>query len=164
MGVLGQQKDQGSAVWFDWNKAERRVGIYYFYVVDPDFGPGFIKICTYFPYPAKVWVNGHEWAKRQADRDTALSNGFAACADPEELQMTCDRFCAEDVQGFFDRWIVVIPTPLSGAETQPRATGGNSRCVKSRCRWCSMIPAGPAGSSKPSSPTTSPSDDPRPSQ
>ena len=30
--------------------------------------PGFIKICTYFPYPAKVWLNGHEWAKRHADR------------------------------------------------------------------------------------------------
>ena len=59
----------GGGVWFDSTKAERRVGIYYFYVLDPEFGAGFIKICTYFPYPAKVWVNGHEWAKRQADRD-----------------------------------------------------------------------------------------------
>ena len=31
------------------SRSERRVGIYYFYVLDPDFGPGFIKICTYFP-------------------------------------------------------------------------------------------------------------------
>ena len=50
------------------SKSERRVGTYYFYILDPEFGPGFIKICTYFPYPAKVWVNGHEWAKRQARR------------------------------------------------------------------------------------------------
>jgi hypothetical protein len=21
---------------------------------------------SYFPYPAKIWINGHEWAKRQA--------------------------------------------------------------------------------------------------
>ena len=27
--------------------------MYYFYILDPEFGPGFIKICTYFPYPAK---------------------------------------------------------------------------------------------------------------
>ncbi len=54
-------------VSFDFTKSSRRVGTYYFYVLDPDFGVGFIKICTYFPYPAKVWVNGHEWAKRQAD-------------------------------------------------------------------------------------------------
>ena len=37
-------------------------------MLDADFGPGFIKLCTCFPYPAKVWANGHEWAKRQADR------------------------------------------------------------------------------------------------
>ena len=54
-----------------------------FYVLDAEFGPGFIKICTYFPYPGKVWLNGHEWAKRQARRVglafTELSNGFASC-------------------------------------------------------------------------------------
>jgi hypothetical protein len=48
----------------DFVKEERRVGMYYFYLLDAEFGPGFIKICTYFPYPAKVWLNGHEWAKR----------------------------------------------------------------------------------------------------
>jgi len=51
---------------FDFVKEERRVGIYYFYILDAEFGPTFIKVCTYFPYPTKVWCNGHEWAKRQA--------------------------------------------------------------------------------------------------
>jgi hypothetical protein len=117
--VFSATKKTGNTVgvWFDWNKTERRVGIYYFYVLDPDFGPGFIKICTYFPYPAKVWINGHEWAKRQADHHgigyTALTNGFATCAQPERLQAICDRFGADDVQGFFDRWISMIPTPLT---------------------------------------------------
>jgi hypothetical protein len=110
------KKTAGSAVWFDWNKTERRVGIYYFYVLDAHFGAGFIKICTYFPYPAKVWLNGHEWAKRQADHErlsfTALANGFATCEDPGRLQAICDRFGPGDVQGFFDRWIGAIPTPL----------------------------------------------------
>ena len=91
--------------------------IYYFYVLDPEFGPGFIKICTYFPYPAKVWLNGHEWAKRQADHAgigyTALANGFATCDHPDGLQAICDRFGPADVQGFFDRWIDVIPTPFT---------------------------------------------------
>ena len=48
---------------FDFEKEERRVGVYYFYLLDPDFGPGFIKICAHFPYPAKVWLNGHEWGE-----------------------------------------------------------------------------------------------------
>ena len=47
------------------------------------------------PYPIKVWVNGHEWAKRQATAAgigfTALSNGFATCDDPTGLQEICDR-------------------------------------------------------------------------
>jgi len=45
---------------------EVRITCYYFYLWDEDFGPGLVKICAYFPYPAKIWVNGHEWAKRQA--------------------------------------------------------------------------------------------------
>ena len=54
--------------WFSFFKADRRVTCLYFYVWDADFGPAFIKICAYFPYPIKVWLNGHEWAKRQATR------------------------------------------------------------------------------------------------
>jgi len=112
------------AVCFEFFREERRVGVYYFYIRDPDFGPGFIKICTYFPYPAKVWLNGHEWAKRQADLAgldyTALSNGFAACLEPERLQALCDSFAPEHVQGFFDRWITSIPTPFTQAD---RAAG-----------------------------------------
>ena len=97
--------------------ATRRVGAYYFYILDPDFGLAFIKICTYGPWFSRVWVNGHEWAKRQAAkagiRFTALSNGFASCDQPERLQAVCDSFGPGHVQGFFDRWIAQIPTPLS---------------------------------------------------
>jgi hypothetical protein len=112
------------AVCFEFFKEERRVGVYYFYICDPDFGPGFIKICTYFPYPAKVWLNGHEWAKRQADHAgieyRALSNGFAACDQPEALQAICDSFGPEHVQWFFDRWMTNIPTPFT---REDRAAG-----------------------------------------
>jgi hypothetical protein len=115
---------QPGVVNFEFFREQRRVGVYYFYIHDRDFGPGFIKICTYFPYPAKVWLNGHEWAKRQADRAgisfAALSNGFAACPQPERLQALCDSFGPPHVQAFFDRWIDVIPTPLSDAD---RAAG-----------------------------------------
>jgi hypothetical protein len=112
------------AVWFEFFKERRRVGAFYFYFLDPEFGPGFVKICTYFPYPARVWINGHEWSKRQAQRAgidfVALSNGFAACADPERLQAICDRLGPVDVQAFFDRALSQIPTPLTSAD---RAAG-----------------------------------------
>jgi hypothetical protein len=118
------RSDTPGVVCYAFDKSERRVGTYYFYVLDPEFGPGFIKICTYFPYPAKVWCNGHEWAKHQAEREgiehTALANGFATCAEPARLQAICDRFGPADVQGFFDRWIARIPTPFTAED---RAAG-----------------------------------------
>jgi hypothetical protein len=75
--------------WFAFTKADRRVSCYYSYLWDEEFGPAFIKVRAYFPDPAKIWVNGHEWAKRQAARTgigfTELSNGFAATDDPARV-------------------------------------------------------------------------------
>src|SRR5260370_27226017 len=51
---------------FSFAKAERRVTCYYFYVWDERRGPGFIKVCAYFPYPVKVWLNGPEHSRRAA--------------------------------------------------------------------------------------------------
>ena len=113
-----------TAVWFTFHKADRRVTCFYFYLWDDEFGPAFIKICAYFPYPVKVWVNGHEWAKRQAGQAgigfTELSNGFATCDDPAGLQAICDRLGPDDIDAFFDRWMSVLPLPLTDAD---RAAG-----------------------------------------
>jgi hypothetical protein len=112
----------GPDPWFDWHKAERRVSCFYFYIYDGDFGPCFIKICSYMPWPAKLWCNGHEWAKRQARRARIdfrdLSNGFASCERPERLQAVCDSLGPGEVQGLFERWICRIPTPLSPADRE----------------------------------------------
>jgi hypothetical protein len=96
------------------------VSVFYVYIFDEQMGGGFIKICSYFPYPVKVWVNGHEWAKRQAAAAgigfTALSNGFASAEDPAALQDICDRFGPGTVQVWFERWMARIPLPLDDAD------------------------------------------------
>lgn len=129
------QRNNGDAVWFSFTKADRRVTCFYFYLWDADFGPAFIKVCAYFPYPVKVWVNGHEWAKRQAVRAgigfTELSNGFATCDDPERLQAICDRLGPGTITVFFERWMSIVPLPLTDAD-RPQGTGGNCRCGRSR--------------------------------
>jgi hypothetical protein len=61
-----RRKQPGARPNFEFFKEDRRVGVYYFYILDPEFGVGFIKLCTYCPWPGKVWLNGHEWVKRQA--------------------------------------------------------------------------------------------------
>jgi hypothetical protein len=124
MGYQRGKDTHGKAVNFGFDKADRAVTVYYFYVLDADFGPGFIKLCSYFPYPAKVWLNGHEWAKRQAAKAglavTELANGFAACEQPERLRAICDLLGPVQIQGFFDRWISQLPTPLTATD---RAAG-----------------------------------------
>jgi hypothetical protein len=114
------QRNQGNAVWFSFYKADRRVTCFYFYLWDEDFGPAFIKVCAYFPYPIKVWVNGHEWAKRQAVHAgigfTELSNGFATCDDPVGLQAICDRLGPGTIGVFFERWMSILPLPLTPAD------------------------------------------------
>ena len=113
---------QPGAVCFGFRKADRRVTVYYFYIWDSEFGPGFIKLCSYFPYPAKVWLNGHEWAKQQAEAEglafIELANGFSTCSHPARLQAICDRLGPEQIQAFFDRWMDVIPTPLGPPERE----------------------------------------------
>jgi hypothetical protein len=110
----------GQAPRFSFTRAERRTTCYYFYVWDAEFGPAFIKICAYFPYPVKIWVNGHEWAKRQATKAgigfTELSNGFATCEDPTRLQAICDQLGPDQIQAFADRWLQQLPTPFTPAD------------------------------------------------
>jgi hypothetical protein len=111
-----QREGSTGAPQYSFHKADRRVTCYYFYLWDEQFGPSFIKVCAYFPYPVKVWVNGHEWAKRQAThagiRFTELSNGFATCDDPAGLQEICDQLGPAQIQAFFDRWMAHLPLPL----------------------------------------------------
>lgn len=112
--------DPGKPPQFSFAKEQRRVSVFYVYIWDEAMGGGFIKICTYFPYPVKAWVNGHEWAKRQALAAglgfSELSNGFASCQDPAALQDICDRFGPAHVREWFERWMSRIPLPLTPAD------------------------------------------------
>jgi hypothetical protein len=105
---------------FSFDKKDRRVTVYYFYLHDASFGPAFIKVCTYCPWPMKIWVNGHEWAKQQARKlglgFTELSNGFAACDDPALLQRICDSLQPGTIEVFFQRWLHRLPLPLTAAD------------------------------------------------
>src|SRR5215831_9304640 len=105
---------------FSFGKKDRRVTMYYFYLWDAGFGPGFIKVCTYCPWPMKIWVNGHEWAKQQARKIglgfTELSNGFASAEDPVLLQRICDALQPGTINVFFQRWLSRLPLPLDQAD------------------------------------------------
>jgi hypothetical protein len=46
----------------------------------------------------------------------ALSNGFATCEDPAGLQAICDRLGPGEITVFFQRWMNVLPLPLTCAD------------------------------------------------
>jgi hypothetical protein len=100
------------------------VNHYYFYLVDRDFGPFFIKFCSYFPYPVKVCLNGHEWLKRQLRRRQVafepLENGIRSCADPVASQRLADTLDAARIDVLVRKWFRRLPHPFTAAH---RAAG-----------------------------------------
>ena len=98
------------------------VNQFYVYAVDTDFGPFFLKFCSYFPYNAKLCINGHEWAKRQASKAgigyTALDNGFATGTDPAAVQAICDQLGPEQIDGLLRKWLALLPHPFSAADRE----------------------------------------------
>ena len=113
---------------FEFSRQSVAVKHYYFYVQDRNWGPAFLKIGTYLPYPVKLCLNGHEWVKQRLRRDhirfESLDNGFLKCADPTALQTACDALGPADVQTFFDHWSRHLPWPMTPTE---RAAGYDHR-------------------------------------
>lgn len=111
------KRTKGKAVGFDYSRQSVFVNHYYFYLEDEEFGPAFIKVCSYAPYAVKVCLNGHEWAKRQLRKRgiafEALDNGFLWCAEPAALQAICDEFGPAPIQAFFEKWQQRLPWRLS---------------------------------------------------
>jgi len=97
---------------------------YYFYIVDADFGPLFIKFSSYFPYTARICLNGHEYAKRQLAKAgiafEALDNGIRTCADPQGLQQILDGLDEIHIEAVARKWLARLPHPFSAAD---RAAG-----------------------------------------
>ena len=101
-------------------KSTAMVNHYYVYAVDRNFGPFFLKFCTYFPFNTKLCLNGHEYAKRQLAQKgiafEALDNGILSCTEPERVQKICDGLSAEKIDGFLRKWLRLLPHPFTGAD------------------------------------------------
>src|SRR5215470_9569100 len=106
---------------------------WYFYCVDADFGPFFYKYVSYFPYNAKLCINGNEWAKRQAARRGSGSPRWTT-GSPRAVTYPRCRPCATVSARNTSR-----PSRTSGrrsyrarsrTRTGPRATATTSRSCR----------------------------------
>ncbi len=94
------------------------------YCVDRDFGPFFLKFCSYFPYNAKLCLNGHEYLKRQLTKEgiayEAADNSIISCADPARLQALATELIAPRIEGLLRKWLARLPHPFTAED---RAAG-----------------------------------------
>ena len=129
------------------------VNHYYFYCVDEDFGPFFLKFCSYFPYNAKLCINGNEYLKRQlAKRGVAfeaLDNGVKSCANPKLMQRLCDELSA-------DKMLKTVPELSDTVDNRAHRGANDDRsvrtfAVKPRAFGAPLVGVGalaPAGAAK----------------
>jgi hypothetical protein len=78
------------------------------------------KFYTYFPYNAKLCLNGHEYAKRQLACKgivfEALDNAVLGCSDPQRLQAICDGLSADKIDALLRKWLRLLPHPFMAAD------------------------------------------------
>jgi hypothetical protein len=68
------------------------VNNYYIYAVDRDFGPFFLKFCSYFPFNAKLCLNGHEYAKRQLTQEGIAFEALDTASSSAPSPSACGKF------------------------------------------------------------------------
>jgi hypothetical protein len=120
-----EKRRHADGVTYPWIvKTTGVVNHFYFYCVDADFGPFFVKFCSYFPYNARLCINGNHWAQRQAGKAglgfEPLDNAFNSVDDPQALQLICDRLGPTQIRGLLDKWMAILPSPFTDAD---RAAG-----------------------------------------
>ena len=83
-----RRRNEKTGATYPWLvRSTAMVNHFYIYCLDDNFGPFFLKFSTYFPYNAKLCLNGHEYANRQLARLKAgiypvtlsLIPSFGAC-------------------------------------------------------------------------------------
>lgn len=100
-----------------WRRMSSVPDHWYLYFTDAEWGPVFVKLCSYAPYPLWCCANGHEWAKRQLAKAgigfQALDNGLRWVEDPLAAHRICSRLGAGHVRDLLRRTMAVLPDPLT---------------------------------------------------
>jgi hypothetical protein len=113
----------------------------YFYIQDRDFGRMFVRVCPYFPFSARVCLNGHEWlACRLHEENIAFeqrANAFRTCADPARLQALADQFSAAHIEACAHRWLAQLVPFFTARER--RHQGFGYRLFVSQVEYCTNL-------------------------
>ncbi|MFN2607661.1 MAG: hypothetical protein ABR511_07155 [Acidimicrobiales bacterium] len=102
---------------FSWRRQSSVPDHWYLYFFDGEWGPAFLKLCGYAPYPLWACANGHEWAKVQLAKAgvgfEALDNGLRSVTDPVAAHRICARLGSGHVRDLLRRMMAAMPDPLT---------------------------------------------------
>ncbi len=118
-----RRRNEQTGATYPWLvRSTARVNHFYVYCLDRDFGPFFLKFCTYFPYNAKLCLNGHAYVKQPLTHRgigyEALDNGILSCDDPKRVQALCDGLSGEKMDELLRKWLRKLPHPFTAKDRQ----------------------------------------------
>ena len=118
---VSQQVNTDTGTTFPWlARTTVMCNQYYFYLVDKDFGPLFIKFSSYFPYTARICLNGNEYLKRQLEQRgiafEALDNGVYRCDSAKKAQQIADALDEKKIDRVVRKWFSRLPHPFTAAD------------------------------------------------
>jgi hypothetical protein len=119
---------------------QRYVNLYYFYLQDAQCGRMFLRLCPYFPFNIRLWLNGHNWLACRLQEEgiafTKIENLFATCAQPERLQQLSDSFTPADLIQPVNKW---LPRLLPFFSDNERQQGYRHQLYRAQLEYCHNI-------------------------
>ena len=101
---------------------QRWVDQYSFYINDSDWGRMFVRVCPYFPFPARICLNQHHWLanrmREQGIRFKQTSNAFMQCSDSKRLQELADSLAPQDFYRCGHKWLARLTPFFTPRERQ----------------------------------------------
>jgi hypothetical protein len=78
------------------------------------------QVLRLLPYTGQIYLNGHEYAKRQCRKEgiafTALDNAFGAASDPAAVQRISGGLTDQKIYRFAGKWLARLPQPFTRAD------------------------------------------------
>jgi hypothetical protein len=120
---------------------KRWVDQYNFYIHDRAWGRLFVRICPYFPFPARVYLNQHYWLAQRLDeqgmRFGLCANAFLRCGDPAQLQQLADSLQPQDITRCAQKWLTYLVPFFTARER--REAGVQHRLFFAQVEYCDNL-------------------------
>jgi hypothetical protein len=101
---------------------QRWVEQYNFYINDSDWGRMFVRLCPYFPFPARLCLNQHHWLANRMRQEgihfKQTSNAFIQCSNVKRLQELADSLSPRDFYRCGHKWLTCLTPFFTPRERQ----------------------------------------------